>query len=89
MQFAEYLSLHNVEMHPPRTKLGKLVAKKLPFDYIFMEDDRAWLDVVDAYVKKYTKAGILQAVQEAVTRHGVTLHCDPYELFIDSKTIKL
>jgi len=88
MNLTEYFLVNNVATHTPRTRLGKLVAKKLPFGYLFTEEDRVWVDVVDAYVEKYTKDGILQGLREAVKKHGCTLHCDPYELFIDSKLIK-
>ena len=89
MNIAEYFTINNVHTNRPKTKLGQEVANKLPFDYLFTEENRVSVDVVDSYVEKYTKDGILLAIQEAVTRHGVSLHCDPYELFIDSKTIKL
>jgi len=89
MELIDYFMLNTTIENTPRTKLGEMVAKKLPDGYLFTEEDRIWVDLVDSYVKEYTKNGILQAIQESVNRHGVTLHCDPYELFIDSKTIKL
>ena len=89
MELIDYFILNTTIKNAPRTKLGEMVTKKLPEGYLFTEEDRIWVDLVDSYVKKYTKGGILNAIGEAVDDFGVTLHCDPYELFIDSKTIKI
>jgi len=89
MRLLDYFILNTTIINTPKTKLGEMVAKNLPDGYLFTEEDRIWVDLVDSYVKKYTKDGILNAIGTAVEDFGTTLHCDPYELFLDSNTIKL
>jgi hypothetical protein len=71
-----------------RTKLGKYVESKLPSDYLVHQGDADWIDTIDSFWNgEKNKKSIKKACDLAVDKYGITMHCDPYELFIDAKLI--
>ena len=76
---------NSIKVNIPQSKLGKIIADKLPKDYLFTKKDQEWLDTVDNFIgKEVDNKNITKAFKKAYKKHGISKHIDPYELAIDS-----
>jgi hypothetical protein len=69
----------------PSTDLAAYVVGSLPEGYLITANDIAWLEECATFLQgPLTAMSVLQAVKDAVARHGLSMHIDPYELLIDA-----